>query len=143
MNDRSIAKVHWSFWVITIFMLIWNALGCVNFIVQMNPDMVSSYRESEQAIIQGRPLWATTGFATAAFGGALGCILLLLRKSFATYLFVASLAGVFIAVIHSLTTGAAFSIGEIIGIIVMPIAVAVFLVWYSKYGTNRGWLNAT
>jgi hypothetical protein len=61
-------------------MLIWNVLGCVNFFAQMNPDMVASYRESEQAIIQGRPLWATVGFAVAVFGGALGCVLLLFKK---------------------------------------------------------------
>jgi hypothetical protein len=143
MNDRNITKVHWSFWLIAIFMLIWNGLGSVNFIVQMNPDMVSSYRESEQAIIQGRPLWATIGFAVAVFGGTLGCTLLLFRKSSATSLFIASLLGVFIAIIHALTTSAIFGMGEIVGIIVMPVAVAVFLVWYSKYATNRGWLNAT
>ena len=140
MNDKTITKVHWSFWAISIFMLLWNALGCMNFFVQMNPDMVSSYRDSEQAIIQARPLWATIGFAVAVFGGALGCILLLLRRSAAIYLFIASLIGVSIAIIHSLTVGVGFGMVEIIGIIVMPLAVALFLVWYSKYTKHKGWL---
>ena len=67
MNDDVVNKVHWSFWVVSIFMLTWNVLGCINIFVQMNPEMVSSYRETEQAIIQGRPLWATVGFAIAVF----------------------------------------------------------------------------
>jgi hypothetical protein len=143
MNENTTNKVHWSFWLISIFMLIWNILGCINFIVQMNPKIVSSYRETEQAIIQGRPLWATVGFAVAVFGGSLGCILLLLRKPAAFHLFVASLIGVVVTMVHSLTLNINFGIGEIIGIILMPIFVAVFLVWYSKYVKNRGWPNAT
>ena len=143
MNDNVVNKVHWSFWVISIFMLIWNVMGCVNFFVQMNPDMVSSYRESEQAIIKDRPLWATVGFAIAVFGGALGCILLLLKKATAFYLFIASLVGVVIATVHSLTININFGIGETIGIIIVPTVVAVFLIWYSQYVKGKGWLCAT
>jgi len=109
----------------------------------MNPDMVASYRESEQAVIQGRPLWATVGFAVAVFGGALGCILLLLKKTTAIYLFLASMSGVAIATVHSLTLNINFGVGEIIGIIIMPTIVAVFLIWYFQYVKGKGWLNAT
>ncbi len=81
MNDKDVSGVHWSFWVIGTFMLLWNVMGCINFIVQMNPDMVASYRDSEQSIILGRPAWATVAFAIAVFSGALGCLLLMLKKS--------------------------------------------------------------
>lgn len=141
MNEQGVKKIHWNFWVITIFMLIWNILGCVNFFVQMNPEMISSYRESEQAIIQGRPLWATMGFAVAVFGGAIGCVILLLKKSTAVYLFMASLLGVLVAAAHSLGVGIEFGPGEIIGIILMPTIVAVFLIWYSIYAKNKGWVS--
>lgn len=65
-------------------MLVWNVPGCINFLVQMDPDMVASYREFERAMIHGRP-WATTGFAVAAFCGALGCLMLLLKKTASFY----------------------------------------------------------
>ena len=74
-------KAHWSFWVISVLMLIWNLMGCINFFVQMNPDMVASYQETEQAIIKDRPIWATAAFAIAVFGGALGCLLLMLIQN--------------------------------------------------------------
>ncbi len=143
MNNKNATGIHWSFWVIGTFMLIWNVMGCINFIVQMNPEMVSSYRETEQAIIQGRPIWATIGFAIAVFGGALGCLLLLLKKSAAFYLFIASLLGVLVTMIHTLSIGITFGVGEIIGIILMPLVVAVYLIWYSKHVESKGWINAT
>jgi len=86
-------------------------MGCINFFMQMNPDMISSYRETEQAIIQGRPAWATVAFFIAVFGGALGA-------------------------------GIDFGTGELIGIIFMPVAIAVFLIWYFKYTESEGWISS-
>jgi len=143
LNERTTYKVHWSFWIISIFMLIWKVMGCINFFMQMDPEMVSSYRETEQAIIHGRPNWVTAGFAIAVFGGAIGCILLLIKRSESFYLFIASLLGVLVAIGHSLTLNIEFSIGEIIGIVLMPVLVATFLIWYSKYAKTKGWLNVT
>lgn len=141
MKDKTKSNVHWSFWLISAFMLLWNVMGCINFIIQMNPEMISSYRENEQAIIQGRPIWATVAFAVAAFGGALGCLLLILKKSVAFYIFIASLLGVLATQAHTLSIGINFGAGELIGIVVMPVAVAAFLIWYSKYAERKGWLN--
>jgi len=141
MNEDSVGAVHWSFWVITIFMLVWNVMGCINFFIQMNPEMIASYRENEQAIIAGRPIWGTIAFAIAVFGGALGCILLMLKKYIAFYLFTLSLSGVAVTTAHTLSIGINFGLGEIIGIILMPLAVAAFLIWYTKYVANKGWVN--
>ncbi len=141
MNDKVVSGIHWSFWVLGAVALIWNVLGAINFIVQMNPDVLASYRESERAIIEGRSVWATVGFAIAVFGGALGSLLLLLRKSAAFYLFVASLLGVVLTMIHALGVGIEFGSGEFVGIILMPLVVATFLVWYSKYTESKGWIS--
>ena len=141
MNDKSVSKVHWSFWLISAFMLIWNVLGCINYFAQMDPEILAAYRESERAIVEGRPVWATSGFAVAVFGGALGCLLLLFRKSIAFYMFIASLLGVFVATAHTLSLGIDFGVGEILGIILMPTLVAGFLIWYSKYTESKGWIS--
>ena len=141
MNDKNVKSVHWSFWLIGAFMLIWNVLGCLNFFVQMNPEMLASYRESERAIIEGRPVWATGAFAIAVFGGAIGCLLLLLRQSTAYYLFITSLLGVIVTMIHTLGAGIVFGLGEILGVVLMPLVVAVFLIWYAKLAERKGWLS--
>ena len=141
MNDETVGGVHWSFWAIGAVALIWNVMGVINFFVQMNPDVLATYRESERAIVEGRPAWATGAFAIAVFGGALGCLLLLLRKSAAYYLFIASLLGVIVTMTHTLGVGIDFGLGEILGIILMPLAVAAFLIWYSKWAESKGWIR--
>jgi hypothetical protein len=141
MNDKKVGGVHWSFWAIGAVALVWNIAGVINFFVQMNPEMIAAYRESERAIVENRPAWATVGFAIAVFGGALGCFLLLLRKSVAYYLFIASLLGVIVTMIHALSVGIDFGPGEILGIILMPLVVAAFLIWYSKHVQNKGWIS--
>ena len=133
--------VHWSFWLLASVALIWNLLGAINFLVQMDAEMLANYRESERMIIENRPLWATLGFAVAVFGGALASLLLLLRKAIAFYVFVASFIGVLVTMLHSLGSGIQFGTVEIIGIILMPIALAGFLIWYSKHCGKKGWLS--
>ncbi len=141
MNAETVRRIHWSFWVIGAVALIWNAAGVINFFAQMNPDVLAAYRESERAIVEGRPAWATGAFAIAVFGGALGCLLLLLRKSAAYYLFIASLLGVIVQLIHTLGVGIEFGPGEIVGIILMPLVLAAFLIWYSKLAESKGWIT--
>ncbi len=141
MNDEYVGGVHWSFWAIGAVALIWNVMGVANFFVQMNPGVLAVYRESERAIVEGRPAWATGAFAIAVFGGALGCLLLLLRKSAAYYLFIASLLGVTVTMTHTLGVGIDFGLGEILGIILMPLVVAAFLIWYSKLTKSKGWIS--
>ena len=141
MNDESVGGVRWSFWTIGAVALIWNVMGVINFLMQMNADMLAAMPESHRAIVEGRPAWATGGFAIAVFGGALGCLLLLLRKSAATYLFIASLLGVIVTMTHTLGVGIDFGLGEILGIILMPLVVAAFLIWYSKQAENKGWIK--
>ena len=141
MNDETVRRVHWSFWLIGVVALVWNVGGVINYFVQMNPEMLDAYRESERAIIEGRPAWATGAFAIAVFGGALGCLLLLFKKSVATYVFIASLLGVIVTMIHTLGAGIDFGLSEILGIILMPLVLAVFLIWYSKYTESKGWIS--
>ncbi len=141
MNDKKVKGIHWSFWVIVGIALVWNILGSINFFAQMNPDVLATYRESERAIVEGRPVWATVGFALAVFGGVIGCFLLLIRKSASLYLFTASLAGVIVTLIHALSVRIDFGLGEILGIILMPLVVAGFLIWYSRLVMGKGWVS--
>jgi len=144
MNDRSVGGVHWSFWIISAIALIWNVMGSINFLLQLNADAVASFPATHRAIIEGRPVWATAGFATAVFGGTLGCLLLLFRKSAAFYFFVASLLGVFVTMIHTLRIATAtgnFSLFEIVMMILLPVVVAALLIWYTKQAERQGWIR--
>ncbi len=96
MNDETTGRPHWSFWAIGIIALIWHALGCMNFVMQMNPDAVAEMPDAFRAVIESRPAWATAAFAFAVFGGTIGSVFLLLSRPATTYLFIASLLGVIV-----------------------------------------------
>jgi hypothetical protein len=140
MNDKTVGSVHWSFWGISVVTLIFNVMGVINYFVQMNADSLASFPESYRPIIEGRPAWATAAFAIAVFGGSLGCLLLLLRKSTAFYLFIAALLGVIVTMVHIFGV-AGFSSFEIWIGVLMQLVVTAFLVWYSKFTESKGWVR--
>jgi len=139
MNDKIVSRVHWSFWVVGIVGLIFNIMGCLNYISQMNAEMVASMPDTVRAIIESRPTWGTVAFAIAVFGGALGAILLLFRKSSAYYVFIASLVGAVVAQIPLLGM-ADFPVGVLIGGL-SQLVVTVFLIWYSKWTKCKDWIS--
>ncbi len=140
MNDKTVGGVHWSFWIISVVTLIFNVMGVTNYFAQMNADSLASFPESYRPIIEGRPAWATEAFAIAVFGGAIGCLLLLLRKSAAYYLFIASLLGVIVTMVHIFGV-AGFSSFEIWIGVLMQLVVTVLLIWYSKQAESKGWIS--
>jgi hypothetical protein len=138
MNDKRVASVSWSFWVIGVLALLWNVMGVKNFLMQTNPEVLSGYPDAARALVESRPAWATGAFAIAVFGGALGCILLLFKKSAAFFLFVASLLGVIVTNIHTFRAGGSTEIwvGSVTSMV-----VAALLIWYSKQASWKGSLS--
>ena len=129
-------KPHFSFWIIAVAGLVWNLLGCLNYIAQTNPDTVAQMSEVYQVIIAGRPAWATAAFAIGVFGGAVGCILLLLRKRVALPVLVISLLGVIVTSVFTLT---------IVGVspsTVLSLLVSGALLWYASISRRCDWLAA-
>ena len=144
MNNETVRSVHWSFWLISIVALLWNVGGSINYLMQTNPEFVTSMPETHRAIIEGRPVWASGGFAIGVFGGVLGCLLLLFGKSISFYVFIASLIGIIVTMIHTVNVASSkivFSLAEIVVMIVLPIIVAAILIWYAKMAMNKNWIN--
>lgn len=128
-------KPHLSFWIVAIAGLIWNLMGSMNYIMQTNPETVAQMPDVYQMIINGRPSWATAGFAIAVFGGSVGCILLLLRKNVAVPVFMLSLAGIVLTVIHATM---------LVGMVpssVLSVLVGGALLWYATIARRNNWLG--
>lgn len=127
-------KIHWSFWIIGGLALIWHLMGCANFLMQMNPQILENYPEPARELVAARPLWATIAFGVAVFGGALASLLLLLRKALALPVFVLALLGAIITNIHTLSVDASTGIWVGAGLTVL---IGAFLVWYSRRTKKR------
>ena len=136
MNEKTVAGVHWSFWVIGAVGLIFNLIGCMNYISQMNAETVASMPDVYRAIVESRPSWGTGAFAIAVFGGALGCFLLLLKKPVAVYVLIVSLVGAVIAQIPFLGM-ADFPVEAWIGWL-SQLVVGALLIWYSIWARGKG-----
>ena len=131
----TLAKPHFSFWIIAAVGLLWNLMGCLNYIMQANVDAVAQMPELYQAIIAARPAWATAAFAIAVFGGAVGCILLLLRRRVASAAFVVSLIAI---AGHSVFT---LRVAGVTPSLVLVVLVGVALLWYTSIARRSGWLG--
>lgn len=139
MNQEKAIGVHWSFWAIGTVGLVFNLVGCANFILQMDAETVASMPDVYRAIVEARPAWGTAAFAVAVFGGALGCLLLLLRKSVAVYVFIASLLAAVVSQLPLLgMTG--FPVEAWIGWL-SQLVVGALLIWYAKWSLDRNWLS--
>lgn len=139
-DNEKLVGVHWSFWGISVVTLLFNVMGVINFFVQMSADSLDKFPEFYHPIIEGRPAWATSAFAVAVFGSTLACLLLLLRKSVAYYVFIASLLGLAVTMIHIFEVVGVGSVQVWSGVL-MQLVVTAFLTWYSKYAARKNWLS--
>lgn len=74
----------------------------------------------------------------------MGSILLLLRQAAAIYLFILSLLGVIVTMVHTIGvagSAAGFDTFEIFMMILMPLLVAAYLVWYAKLARHKAWIR--
>ncbi|MCK5367024.1 MAG: hypothetical protein KAQ62_00675 [Cyclobacteriaceae bacterium] len=145
MTATDQSKPNTSFWIIGVLALLWNLSGMMTFFMEVfiTPEALAALPEAERALYETSPAWMKVVFAIAVFGGTLGCIFLLIRKTLAIQLFIISLAAVLIQMLYYLTMTKAV---EVYGLesFIMPlivIAIAVFLVWYSKNTKAKGWIN--
>lgn len=145
MSEESSGKLPTSFYIISGAALVWNLLGVMAYVMQvtMTQEALNALPEAERMLLENAPVWATSAFAIAVNGGALGCLLLLLRQTWAFPVLVASLAGVVVQMYHSFFIANSIEVyGP--GSMIMPamiIVISVFLVWYAKGAKEKGWIN--
>lgn len=133
------------FWIVSVLTLVWNAMGVHGYLSQayQTEAFTSAYTAEQLDVINGMPAWYTALFAIAVFSGTLGCLFLLLRKKFAKLLLVLSFLTATVMMVYFLfiadLKGVDFSANKIMSYVV--IAIAAFLVWFSRKSHAKGWIN--
>ena len=123
----------------------WNGMGVHGYISQAYKlsAYTDAYTKEQLEVMSALPSWYTALFAIAVFSGALGCILLLLRKKAAKLLLILSFIAATVQMIYFLfiadLKGIDFSANEIMAY--MIIVFALFLVWFSSHSVKKGWIN--
>ena len=132
------------FWAIAIVALLWNLLGCLAFFsdLQLSPQDLAKLSPGQQTLYNARAAWAVAATALAVFGGAAGCVGLLLRKRWAFLLFALSLAGVLVQDfgLFVLVNGASLAGSVAVVLQLLVLVIAIGLVFLSRFATAREWL---
>jgi len=83
---------------VSILALLWNLMGCAAYLsdVMLSTEDIAAMDATQQALYNSRPAWAVAATAVAVWGGAVGCIGLILRKRWSARLLEISLAGVIV-----------------------------------------------
>ncbi len=129
------------FWAVSGLALVWNLMGVAAFVGQMTMDL-STLPAAERAFYESTPAWATVAFVVAVFGGVLGSVGLLLRKSWAFAMLVACFLGIVVQDGHSLFIGDGI---EVFGpaVFILPLftfAIAAALAGFARYSELQGWI---
>ena len=129
---------------VAILALLWNLLGCAAYLgdVMLTPDDIARMSPAQQALYAARPAWAVSATAIAVWGGAAGCLGLVLRKRWALPLLVLSLAGVIVQdVALFVVSSAAAQAGTVAYVLQgLVLAIAIGLVLLARKAIARGWI---
>ena len=133
------------FMIVSTIGLLWNLLGVAAYLAQvtMSPEAMAALPADQRDIYASTPAWANGAFAIAVWAGAGGSLALLLKKSVATPLLVASLLGVLIQMFHSFFLSNSFEVFGPGGLIMpaMVLIIACYLLWLSTRAKANGWLS--
>jgi hypothetical protein len=145
MSEETSQKIPTWFWVVAGIALLWNLMGVMAYIGQvlMPPEALSDLPAEQRDYMLNTPAWATGAFAFAVWGGAIGSILLLLRRKFAMIVFIVSLAGILVQMYYNFFVGGALDVYGPGGMImpVMVLLFGVFLIWLTSFADKKGWMR--
>ena len=132
-------------WIVGILAVLWNSVGAFDYsATQLRLESyMANFTPEQLEYFYGFPAWADGAWALGVWGSFLGSLTLLLRKSWAVWLFGISILGLAGTTVYNfvLTDGQA-AMGEGATAFTAIIwAIVLFLFFYSKAMDKRGVLQ--
>lgn len=144
MNSKKNLVPGW-FILVAILALFWNVAGVARFMheMTMTADTFALLSSAEQNLRLSAPGWVLWAFGVAVTCGSLGSLLMIMRKSAASFFMQLSLAAVLLQMLHLLFMTRTV---EVLGpqAMVLPvvvIAVAAGLALLAFKANSVGWLK--
>lgn len=94
-TDRYVTRPGWTFWLIAVLAVLWNAFGCLDFTMtaSRNPTYLAQVSPEIIDWLDSAPSWTLVPWALGVWGGLAGSLLLLARSGWAVPAFAVSLVG--------------------------------------------------
>lgn len=130
---------------VAILALLWNLLGASAYLmdVTISPDAVAKLGAAERAMYASRPAWFVVAYASAVWFGVAGSVGLLLRKRWATPLFLLSLLGLIaqdLALFSRPEVRADLTVILLQGLVLV---IAVSLLLLARKAEREGWIRVS
>jgi hypothetical protein len=109
----------------------------------MTEEALSAMEPAQRALVESTPTWLIAVYALAVNTGALGCLLLILRKAWAVPVLIVSLLCIVVQMGYSLTMTDAMEVygGAVVGQAALITVIGIYLVWYSRRAKDNGWIS--
>lgn len=145
--DAPARPAPWHLWLVGALMLIWNVASCYSYVMTLSQN--SAYFRATGVTPQiatyfaSVPAWYVVAWTIGVWGGLLAAVGLLLRKSWALWLVVASQLSMVVNSFATLLNPTAREVLDKVGVIgaIATIAVAIFLVTYALAMKRRNVLG--
>jgi hypothetical protein len=143
MEDRYAAQpVEMWFWAGAIASLLFMLLGCLVYGMHVYTDPAALPLD-QRVMFEAEPAWVTMMLGVASIVGAVGAVLLLLRRRAAVPLLLISLIGAgvwFVGLMTATTLRDLLSTTEI-AVLAVTFALAWTIYWFARHSRQRGWLR--
>ena len=118
--------------------LLWNLFGVYQYLTT-----VGVLAGGDPAASSAMPSWVTAAFAVAVFGGALGCLGLIMLRRWSKLLLLLSLLAVLAMDLwmFAMSDLGGTMPGAELGVTVAVVVVAILLAWLAYSADRKGWLR--
>ena len=145
MSDNQSSNVPKWFLIVCVLALIWNLMGVATYVMQvmMTAEDLAALPEARRALYETTPAWVTAAYAVAVHFGALGSLLLILKRSIAFPVLVLSLLGILAQMTYAFFLSNSFEVLGLGGMILplMVVLVAIYLVTLARSARTKAWLK--
>lgn len=132
------------FIVAAVIALFWNLIGAAAVIMNfmITPETLAAMAPEQQLMYADTPAWSSYASLVAVFAGALGCVALLMKKAWATPLFMLSIFGLLVQNVGIFVIVDAIAILGISVLIMQGLValIAIGLYFLAKMAFKRSWI---
>jgi hypothetical protein len=143
--NQSTVKTPFHLWVVGILSLLWNAFGAFDYTATQYriESYMGQFSQEQLDYFYSFPSWVEAAWAVGVWGSLLGSIFLLLRKSWAVWMFGASILGLAASTVYNFVLSNGMEMmGE--GAVVFTAVIwviALLLFFYASAMAKRGVLT--
>lgn len=128
----------------TVAALLWNLLGCAAYLhdVTLSPEDLAAMDAGMRSLYDSRPAWAVGATAVAVWGGAAGCLGLILRRRWSLPLLWVSLLGLVVQDIGLFGMTDVVAVAGFVPVVLqgLVLLIAVALILLARKAGRLGWL---